>query len=112
MADALSKVDPLMEEDDYQQKKQNEEPKEEEKKEKFEIVFKMNTRLDNPVFDLWVSIIQAIFILKDGVAHLFREYLDSKNFIEIHSPKLIGGAPEGGLNVFKFKYFNQDVCLV
>ena len=136
MADALRKVDPELEEDDYQQKKKDEEKKEEnkeeekkdekddkkkkkkekkekkeEKKEKLEIVVKMNTRLDNRVFDLRVPTTQAIFKLQAGVAHLFREYLDSKNFIEIHSPKLIGGASEGGSNVFKFKYFNQDACL-
>jgi len=33
------------------------------------------------------------------------------DFVEIHSPKLIGGASEGGSNVFKFKYFDQDGCL-
>jgi hypothetical protein len=32
-------------------------------------------------------------------------------FIEIHTPKLIGGASEGGSNVFKFKYFEQPACL-
>jgi hypothetical protein len=34
-----------------------------------------------------------------------------KGFIEIHTPKLIGGASEGGSNVFKFKYFEQPACL-
>ena len=93
-------------------KKEKKEKKEEKKeKEKLEIVVKMNTRLDNRVFDLRVPTTQAIFKLQSGVAHLFREYLDSQNFIEIHSPKLIGGASEGGSNVFKFKYFNQDACL-
>lgn len=33
------------------------------------------------------------------------------DFIEIHSPKMIGGSSEGGANVFKFKYFNTDACL-
>ena len=96
-----------------EKKKEKKEKKEEEKKdkEKLEIVVKMNTRLDNRVLDLRVPTTQAIFKLQSGVAHLFREYLDSKNFIEIHSPKLIGGASEGGSNVFKFKYFNQDACL-
>ena len=96
-----------------EKKKEKKEKKEEEKKdkEKLEIVVKMNTRLDNRVFDLRVPTTQAIFKLQSGVAHLFREYLDAKNFIEIHSPKLIGGASEGGSNVFKFKYFNQDACL-
>ena len=100
-------------EDKKKKKKDKKKEKKEEKKEKekLEIVVKMNTRLDNRVFDLRVPTTQAIFKLQSGVAHLFREYLDSQNFIEIHSPKLIGGASEGGSNVFKFKYFNQDACL-
>jgi len=27
------------------------------------------------------------------------------NFVEIHTPKMIGSASEGGANVFKFQYF-------
>ena len=77
-----------------EKKEKKKEKKEEEKKEKLEIVVKMNTRLDNRVFDLRVPTTQAIFKLQSGVAHLFREYLDSKNFIEIHSPKLIAQSPQ------------------
>ena len=33
------------------------------------------------------------------------------DFVEIHSPKLISGASEGGSNVFTLKYFDQDACL-
>jgi len=35
-----------------------------------------------------------------GVSYLFREFLYDAGFTEIHSPKLIGGASEGGANVF------------
>jgi len=34
-----------------------------------------------------------------------------QGFVEIHSPKLIGGTSEGGANVFRLKYFNRDACL-
>jgi lysyl-tRNA synthetase class II len=54
---------------------------------------------------------QAIFRIQSGVCQLFREYLCAKRFVEIHSPKLIGGASEGGANVFKLKYFEQPACL-
>lgn len=37
--------------------------------------------------------------------------MNNNDFIEIHTPKLIGGSSEGGANVFKLKYFNQDACL-
>ncbi len=54
---------------------------------------------------------QAIFRIQAGVCQLFREYLTNKNFVEIHSPKLIGGASEGGANVFHLKYFDRPACL-
>lgn len=34
------------------------------------------------------------------VCFLFREFLLNNEFIEIHTPKLIGGSSEGGSNVF------------
>jgi nondiscriminating aspartyl-tRNA synthetase len=61
--------------------------------------------------DLRTPANQAIFRIQSGVGQLFREFLYSKRFIEIHSPKLIGGASEGGANVFKLQYFNQPACL-
>jgi nondiscriminating aspartyl-tRNA synthetase len=54
---------------------------------------------------------QAIFRIQSGVCQLFREFLITRNFIEIHTPKLIGGASEGGSNVFTLKYFDQPACL-
>lgn len=54
---------------------------------------------------------QAIFRIQSGVCQLFREFLLGQNFVEIHTPKLIGGASEGGSNVFTFKYFDQPACL-
>jgi aspartyl/asparaginyl-tRNA synthetase len=37
---------------------------------------------------------------------LFREFLLRKDFVEIHTPKLIGCASEGGAEVFKVSYFD------
>jgi len=45
------------------------------------------------------------------VCQLFREYLLSNEFTEIHSPKLIAGASEGGAEVFKLNYFESSACL-
>ena len=92
-------------------KKKAESQQHKEKGEKKEIVVKMKTRLDNRVMDLRVPTTQAIFKVQSGVCHLFREFLDSKGFTEIHTPKLIAGASEGGANVFKMKYFGTDACL-
>jgi aspartyl-tRNA synthetase len=49
--------------------------------------------------------------LSSGVCQLFRDFLLSRDFIEIQSPKLIAGASEGGSSVFKLKYFGDDACL-
>lgn len=54
---------------------------------------------------------QAIFRIQSGVCQLFREFLNGRGFVEIHTPKLIGGASEGGANVFKLEYFGQPACL-
>ena len=71
----------------------------------------MKTRLDNRVIDLRTPAKQAIFRLQSAIGSLFREFLTKEGFIEIHSPKLIGGTSEGGSNVFNFTYFNRKACL-
>lgn len=45
------------------------------------------------------------------MVRLFMDYLDEHGFTMIHTPKILGGASEGGANVFKFKYFDNDACL-
>jgi aspartyl-tRNA synthetase len=42
---------------------------------------------------------------------MFRDTLHEKGFTEIHTPKLIGGASEGGSDVFKVDYFGSPACL-
>ena len=70
-----------------------------------------DVRLNNRVIDLRVPANQALMKLQSAVGFLFREYLYTQDFTEIHSPKLIGGTSEGGSNVFRLKYFNDEACL-
>ena len=70
-----------------------------------------DVRLNNRVIDLRVPANMALMKLQSAVGMLFREFLYTKDFIEIHSPKLIGGTSEGGANVFRLKYFEQEACL-
>jgi aspartyl/asparaginyl-tRNA synthetase len=79
--------------------------------EKKKIVVKQDTRLDNRVIDLRIPTNIAISRVISRTCGLFREFLDNLGFIEIHSPKLIGGASEGGADVFKLNYFGKDACL-
>lgn len=70
-----------------------------------------DVRLNNRIIDLRVPANQALMRLQSAVGMLFREFLYTQNFIEIHSPKLIGGTSEGGSNVFRLNYFDQEACL-
>eukprot|EP00126_Sphaerothecum_destruens_P009986 Sdes_comp20646_c0_seq2m15891 len=70
-----------------------------------------DTRLDNRTIDLRTTTNQAIFMLQSAVCQLFRENLISKGFMEIHSPKIIGAASEGGANVFRLLYFKTTAYL-
>ncbi|KNC84770.1 aspartyl-tRNA synthetase, cytoplasmic [Sphaeroforma arctica JP610] len=71
----------------------------------------LDNRLNNRVIDLRTPANQAIFRLQSGVCALFRQYLAGMNFVEIHSPKLLGAASEGGANVFKASYFDRSAYL-
>jgi aspartyl-tRNA synthetase len=68
-------------------------------------------RLDYRWLDLRTPANQSIFRVESMVGCLFRECLMKKGFIEIHTPKLISGASEGGSDVFKLDYFGQPACL-
>lgn len=83
----------------------------EEKKEDVQATVGLKTRLDNRVVDLRTKANHAIMRVQSGVCQLFREFLYTQGFIEIHTPKLISGTSEGGANVFKMKYFDREACL-
>ena len=68
-------------------------------------------RLDSRWLDLRTPANQAIMGLSSAVCTLFREHLLKDGFIEIQTPKLLGGASEGGSSVFNLKYFGADCCL-
>ncbi|CAF2106078.1 unnamed protein product, partial [Rotaria magnacalcarata] len=70
-----------------------------------------DTRLDNRVIDLRTPVNQAIYRVEAGVCKLFRDTLDAKGFVEIHTPKIISAASEGGANVFQVSYFKSDAYL-
>ena len=70
-----------------------------------------DTRLDNRILDLRTPANQAIFRVEAGVCKLFRDILTNKGFVEIHTPKIISAASEGGANVFTVSYFKSSAYL-
>ena len=70
-----------------------------------------DTRLDNRVLDLRTATNHAIFRIEGAVCRLFRDTLHKNGFVEIHTPKIISAASEGGANVFEVSYFKQKAYL-
>ncbi|CAH0773191.1 unnamed protein product [Bemisia tabaci] len=70
-----------------------------------------DTRLDNRILDLRTPANQAIFRIEAEVSRLFRDILSEKGFVEIHTPKIISAASEGGANVFTVSYFKGSAYL-
>lgn len=68
-------------------------------------------RLDNRALDLRMPQTQAIVRIMDGTMFFFRDFLRKNNFIEIKTTKIIQSGSEGGSNLFKIKYFDQEAYL-
>lgn len=68
-------------------------------------------RLNNRWIDLRAAPNNAMLRVQAGVCRLFRDALHARGFVEIHSPKLVGGGAEGGADVFTTDYFGQPACL-
>lgn len=76
-----------------------------------EITVSQAQRLDNRVLDLRTTANHAIFTVQSYVCNFYRQYFHSLGFIEIHSPKTLAGASEGGSEVFHLDYFGRPACL-
>ncbi|KAG2633765.1 hypothetical protein PVAP13_2NG296712 [Panicum virgatum] len=70
-----------------------------------------DTRLNYRAIDPRTPSNQAVFRIQCQVGNKFGEYLLSKDFVGIHTPKLIAGSSEGGAAVFKLLYNGQPACL-
>jgi len=71
----------------------------------------LDTRLNNRILDLRKPTINAIFRIQHSLVRFAREYLENNDFVEIHTPKLVAEATEGGANLFEVKYFERKAYL-
>ncbi|CBQ72141.1 related to aspartate-tRNA ligase [Sporisorium reilianum SRZ2] len=74
-------------------------------------VITQRVRLTNRIVDLRTPTAQAIFRINAAICNSFRSHLDKNGFIEIHTPKLQGGASESGSSVFMLDYFGRPAFL-
>ncbi len=71
----------------------------------------LDTRLDNRFMDLRKPEIMAIFRIRSSVFNAVRDFFHGEGFIEIHTPKIIATATEGGTELFPMKYFEKNAFL-
>lgn len=71
----------------------------------------IDLRLDYRWLDLRSERNTLIFQVQTLIAAKFREFLLNRNFVEIHTPKLIGAASESGADVFELTYFDRKAYL-
>ncbi len=71
----------------------------------------IDQRIDYRWIDLRTDENQLVFKTQTVLAAALREFLLERDFLEIHSPKLIGAASESGADVFEVKYFDRKAYL-
>lgn len=53
----------------------------------------------------------AVFKVQAGITKGLRKFFEENDFTEVHTPKLIATATEGGAEVFKLDYFDKEATL-
>lgn len=71
----------------------------------------IDTRLDYRWIDLRTEKNQLMFQMQTEFIKAFRDFCLERNFIEIHTPKLIATASESGADVFELDYFDGKAYL-
>ncbi|MCM1557016.1 MAG: aspartate--tRNA(Asn) ligase [Anaeroplasma bactoclasticum] len=71
----------------------------------------IDLRLDYRWIDLRTDKNTLMFKVQSYFIAKCREFLVDRDFIEIHSPKLIGAESESGAGVFKVEYFDKNAFL-
>lgn len=71
----------------------------------------LDTMLSNRVLSLRHPKVNAIFKVQNEIVNGFREFLNSKGFTEIRTPKIVKEGAEGGADLFEVKYFEDKAYL-
>ncbi len=71
----------------------------------------IDCRMDYRWIDLRRDQNHLMLRLQTTITAAMREFLVARNFVEIHTPKLIGAASESGSDVFEVKYFDGAAYL-
>ena len=71
----------------------------------------MDTRLDARFIDLRKEENAAVFKIRSTILGACREVFENEGFIEVHTPKIVATATEGGTALFTTQYFEKKAYL-
>jgi len=71
----------------------------------------INLKMDYRWIDLRTDANTLIFKIQTEIVKAMRDFLLGQDFLEIHSPKIIGSASESGSSVFELKYYDRKAYL-
>ncbi len=71
----------------------------------------IDVRMDFRWVDLRRDVNHLMLRVQTTLTAAMREFLTERNFVEIHTPKLIAAASESGSDVFEVKYFDTNAYL-
>jgi len=71
----------------------------------------IEARLDARALDLCQEQNIAVFKIKHTALDAIRSFLFEKGFLEVHTPRIIASATEGGAALFKVDYFGEKAFL-
>ena len=72
---------------------------------------KLDVRLDARALDLCQEENISIFKVRHTAAEAIRGFLFERGFLEVHTPRLIASATEGGAALFRVKYYDREAFL-
>ncbi len=72
---------------------------------------KIDVRLDARVLDLCQDENRAVFKIQHVALAAIREFLSEQGFTEVHTPRIIASATEGGAALFPVDYFEHKAFL-
>jgi nondiscriminating aspartyl-tRNA synthetase len=71
----------------------------------------IEVRLDSRALDLCAEQNIAAFKIQHYALNLIRDFLFEKGFLEVHTPRIIASATEGGSELFAVDYFGEKAFL-
>ena len=78
---------------------------------KWKLGCSLDVNLDNRGVALRNPRERAVFKFQEGVVSGFRQFMLDNKFTEIHTPKIVAQGAEGGANIFRLDYFDNEAFL-